>query len=103
MLSASQHETDIVCPLPLTLWHPCNAISKTLQEKRDKRSFAGCRYLLKVILDKFVDCKFINTLLYTIYSPQICPKLLLKAGIKEKNISTAFFWFTHNFAYHIFI
>ena len=27
--------------------------------KRDKRSFAGCWYLLNVILDKFVDCKFI--------------------------------------------
>ena len=26
--------------------------------KRDKRSFAGCRYLLNVILDQFVDCKF---------------------------------------------
>ena len=28
--------------------------------KRDKRSFAGCRYLLNVILDQFVDCKFIK-------------------------------------------
>ena len=45
-----------------------------------------------------------NILLYTIYSPQIGPKLHLKAGIKgEKIISSAFFWFTHNFAYCIFI
>ena len=29
------------------------------RKKRDKRSFAGCRYLLNAILDQFVDCKFI--------------------------------------------
>ena len=35
-----------------------------------------------------------NALLYTIYSPQIGPKLHLKAEIKKKNIiPTAFFWF----------
>ena len=27
--------------------------------ERDKHSFAGCWYLLNVILDQFVDCKFI--------------------------------------------
>ena len=35
-----------------------------------------------------------NTLLYTIYTPQIGHKLRLKAEIKKKNFPTTFFWFT---------
>ena len=43
--------TTVICKI--------HAVKGRLPYKRDKHSFAGCRYLLNIILDQFVDCKFI--------------------------------------------
>ena len=51
-----------------------------------------------MILDQFVDCKFI--IHYRIYSPQIGQKLSLKAGIKKKNFPCCIF---KDYGYCIFI